>query len=211
MISICIPIYNFQVCNLVSDLQTQAEQQNLTYEIICIDDASEKKWLAKNNCLNEYANVQYHELKLNIGRSKIRNLLAKKANFDLLLFIDCDSAVCSNNYLSNYIDNHLIANVIYGGRIHSLTPPENKTLYLRWLYGIKREDQGHLQRNNKPYMSFKSNNFLIPKKTFQNIKFDESFKGYGHEDTFFAQQLEGNKISITHIDNPLIHIGLENI
>ncbi len=210
MISICIPIYNFQVCDLVSDIQAQAVQLNLTHEIICIDDASEKEWVNKNECLYKNKNVLYYELKENIGRSKIRNLLAEKSNFDLLLFIDCDSALCTNNYLSNYLDNHLSAKVIYGGRVHAEIPPKNNRLYLRWLYGVNREDEPHTKRNNTPYLSFKSNNFLIHKKTLLNIKFDEAFKGYGHEDTFFAQKLKENKVIISHINNPLIHIGLEN-
>ena len=54
-----------------------------------------------------------------------------------------------------------------------------------------------------------TNNFLIHRELFNSIKFDESIIGYGYEDTLFAQKLRNHYVKIEHIDNPLIHIGLE--
>ncbi len=54
-----------------------------------------------------------------------------------------------------------------------------------------------------------TNNFMILKKVFQNITFDENITKYGHEDTLFGYELKNGKIEVFHIDNPLIHIGLE--
>lgn len=210
MISICIPIYNFQVCNLVAELHKQAEQLKIVYEIICIDDSSEKKWVEKNECLNGHVNVRYYQLKSNIGRSKIRNLMAEKSKYDYLLYLDCDSAIISDNFLSKFIGIQQVSNVVYGGRTHGNKRPENNSLSLRWLYGIKREDKTIADRELDPYLSFRSNNFLIHKATFQSIKFNELFKGYGHEDTYFAQELKEKNIPIVHVNNPILHVGLEN-
>ena len=55
-----------------------------------------------------------------------------------------------------------------------------------------------------------TNNFGISKSIFNTLGFDENFKGYGHEDTLFGLELERLQIPIIHIDNPLIHIGLED-
>jgi hypothetical protein len=55
-----------------------------------------------------------------------------------------------------------------------------------------------------------SNNFLTHKSLFNTIKFDETIERSGHEDTMFGIELERKGIYIQHIDNPVIHIGLEN-
>ena len=36
-------------------------------------------------------------------------------------------------------------------------------------------------------------------------------KGYGHEDTLFAMELKRHGFAVTHIDNPLEHIGIEPV
>jgi len=209
LISICIPIYNFHVYNLVIELQKQANFINAKYEIICIDDCSDLQYVQANNIILDLPCVTYIKLQENIGRSKIRNLLATKANYENLLFIDCDSKIIKDDYLEKFINSIGNNNVIYGGRIHSSTIPKDKSFYLRWLYGIKREDVPCETRKLDTYLSFKTNNFLISKKVFLNIKLNESIKGYGHEDTLFALQLKDNKIPLIHIDNSLVHIGLE--
>jgi GT2 family glycosyltransferase len=51
---------------------------------------------------------------------------------------------------------------------------------------------------------------LIHKSLFEKVKFNEDLAGYGHEDTFFGLELFGQGLIIRHIDNPLIHLGLES-
>ena len=209
MISICIPIYNFYVYNLVAELQKQANYINAKCEIICIDDFSESEYIKANDHILDLPCVKYIKLQENVGRSRIRNLLAEKANYENLLFIDCDSKIINDDYLENFIKNISNNNVIYGGRVHSSATPKDNNLYLRWLYGVKREDIPCKSRKSDAYLSFKTNNFLISKKVFLNIKFNESIKGYGHEDTLFALQLKDENIPLLHIDNSVVHIGLE--
>ncbi|WP_435525706.1 hypothetical protein [Chryseobacterium indoltheticum] len=43
-ISVCIPVYNFDVRELVYDLKKEIENQNIDAEIILIDDASEESF-----------------------------------------------------------------------------------------------------------------------------------------------------------------------
>ena len=78
-LSVLIPCYNFSVINLVKDICKQANSINIKYEIICIEDGSNQKFSNQN--LNEIQNVTYIENKKNIGRSKMRNLVSKKAIF----------------------------------------------------------------------------------------------------------------------------------
>jgi hypothetical protein len=53
-------------------------------------------------------------------------------------------------------------------------------------------------------------NFLIDKSLLEKNPFNEDLTGYGHEDTLFGIQLQKKGYPIRQIDNPLIHLGLED-
>ena len=50
---------------------------------------------------------------------------------------------------------------------------------------------------------------MVRRTVFLNIRFDEQCREYGYEDTLFGAELEKRKLRVCHIDNPLIHVGLE--
>jgi cellulose synthase/poly-beta-1,6-N-acetylglucosamine synthase-like glycosyltransferase len=209
MLSILIPVYNFDVTRLVIVLNSQANSANIDYEIIIIDDASEEEYKTRNRTLKELQNVKYLEEPKNLGRSRIRNKLADLSSYNYMLFVDCDSEISNDDYIQNYIDICTGDNVICGGRIYEPVKPDNNKYYLRWLHGIKREQFSARSRNSEPNKSFMTNNFVISKPIFKKVRFDETITNYGHEDTLFGYELKKNNIVIKHIDNPLIHIGLE--
>ncbi len=209
MLSILIPVYNFDVRELVEELSHQASLLEIDCEIICLDDASEISWQNINEELKSFENVIYQSLDKNVGRAHIRNLLADKARFEYLLFLDCDSKTQTSYYLKNYVNRLPTHSVLYGGRTYQEEKPTDNTLWFHWWYGINREQMSVEARSKKPHHGFMTNNFLIPKKLFNQIRFDESLRQYGHEDTLFGWQLKKNGINVEHLDNPLIHIGLE--
>jgi GT2 family glycosyltransferase len=96
------------------------------------------------------------------------------------------------------------------GRIYDVTKPVTEDYKLHWLYGIKREQWPAKIRRKEPNKSFQTNNFMISKEVLQNIGFNEKIIGYGHEDTLFGYDLQKHNIGIFHIDNPVIHMGLES-
>jgi len=207
MLSICIPIYNYEVGRLVRDLHFQAANTGYPFEILLMDDASEEKFREMNQSIDlEY--VRYIQLNKNIGRAKIRNRLAEEAKYPYLLFMDCDSAISSSLYIENYTRFFESGIVCCGGRMYEDKKPADST-YLRWKYGVERECASASERSKNPNAGFQTNNFLIDKKIFEKVKFNESLTGYGHEDTLFGLELLNQEIIIKHIDNPLIHLGLE--
>mgnify|MGYP005990749537 CR=1 FL=1 len=210
MLSILIPIYNFNVVDFVTDLQSQASECNVDFEILCLDDGS-TLFKVENKGVENLINVTYTELPENVGRSKIRNLLAEKAQYSNLLFLDCDSSTRDNQFVRRYIDNISPTDVIYGGRCYEEISPVDANTYFRWWYGVQRETISVGQRLKQPYHSFMTNNFLIPKSVYLAIKLDESLKGYGHEDTLFGLELKKRGVVIEHIQNPLCHVGLESL
>jgi cellulose synthase/poly-beta-1,6-N-acetylglucosamine synthase-like glycosyltransferase len=207
MISICIPIYNYNVTSLVNELSKQAALLNKPYEIILIDDCSNKKFREINEITSK--NNIYIELPENIGRSKIRNLFLEFSKYKYLLFLDCDVMVESADFLSKYFNilgEH--PSLVCGGRIYNKSRPKRDHM-LRWKYGMMRESQPFANRKKNPYISFMTNNFLIHREIFEKVKFDERITKYGHEDTLFGYSLKKENISITHIDNPIVNIDLE--
>lgn len=209
MLSILIPVYNFDVCVLVNKLHQQAILTTTPFEIIVMEDASAPEFVAINTVLKTLSNVQYIVLEKNMGRSKIRNHLANLAQYDYLLFMDCDSMPIDDYYIQNYIDKLNPKQLLYGGRCYQSTAPKEQQLYFHWWYGKNREESTAQKRQEHPHHSFMTNNFLIPKAIFQAIKFDESITQYGHEDTLFGIELQKQRTPILHINNPLEHIGLE--
>lgn len=209
MISILIPIYNFEVGPLVKDLHGQAMSNNIDFEICCFDDGSDIQYKLSNRTIAKLENVVYKELEKNLGRAKIRNELGKVAKYPYLIFMDCDSKVIDNQYITKYIQNLEPTTLLYGGRIYANSAPIKDALKLHFYYGKIREEITTEERKISPYHNFMTNNFLIPQALFLDILFEESIEGYGHEDTLFGMALKQKGIKILHINNPLEHLGLE--
>lgn len=204
MISILIPTYNYDVNCLVEQLIKQAQNCNILYELICIDDGSNSKVNLKNERINNLANCKFIAFQKNKGLSTTRNILAEEAKYEYLLFIDGDSIIINDNYVNSYI-NAIKKNkdVIYGGRLHPEQASANRKL--RWKYGFYIEDSSALSRTQNPYKCILFNNTLIKKSIFNKIKFNNNIKTYGHEDTLFAFDLFNLNASVLHIENPILH------
>lgn len=208
MISICIPVYNFKVDELVRKLDFQANLLEVPTEIILIDDCSEKMYQEYNE--KTCNQVKYIQLEKNIGRAAIRNLFLKYASFNHLIFLDCDSVIISDDFLVQYlnaIQKHP-EGVICGGREYDKKSP-SRNQRLRWKYGIRRESNPLNIRVKNPNVSFMTNNFAISRSMFEKIQFDERLRGYGHEDTLFGYELKKKGVNIIHIDNAILNGHLE--
>jgi predicted glycosyltransferase involved in capsule biosynthesis len=210
MLSVLIPVFNFDVCELVHEISNQAVKAKVLFEILVIDDASHEDFKIINREITQFEGVTYIEEKKNLGRSKIRNKLADLSKYNNLLFLDCDSKIVRKNFLINYLRNIDTESVIYGGREYDSINPEDGKYKLHWLHGIKREQIPAIVRAEVPNKSFMTNNFIISKKAFNKVRFNEMIKGYGHEDTLFGYDLASVDIVVRHIDNPVIHMGLES-
>ncbi len=209
MISICIPVYNFEVSALVRSLSLQAAELKVPFEILVVDDASDDSYKIKNRIIQGYQGVRYAELPQNAGRAKVRNILASFTAYPWIIFMDCDSALPDDQYLKRYHSVCRDKVVVFGGRTYEKTPPPVPQ-YFRWFYGIHRESKPALERAKHSNRSFMTNNFLISRDLMLSMPFDESFTTYGHEDTLMGYHLKKAGIVIQHIENPLIHLGLES-
>jgi glycosyltransferase involved in cell wall biosynthesis len=207
-LSICIPIFNHDCTDLILRLDEQCALSGVPYEIVLLDDGS-TLYKEKNRNLTGLEKVNYVELPQNIGRAAIRNRLTETAQFSHLLFMDCDTQIIDNRFIENYLSaaKKNDADVILGGVCYSDEKPPQPYL-LRWIYGKNREERPAHERNQQPYRAFTAFNALIRKEVFEKVRFDESLKTYGHEDTLIGWQMKKENFVMTHIDNPARKIGL---
>ena len=210
MLSILIPIYNYNAVHLVRSLHRQATTLDTVFEILLLDDASDNTSSREENAvLKELSNTKLIELPIKAGRAVARNFLAGQSQYDYLLFLDCDSEPVDNLFIQRYIPYCKGEDVVVcGGTAYKSTPPE-RTRYLRWVYGTRSETKSAKERNKRPNTKFSTFNFLIAKKLFWSIRFNELLKNYGHEDTLFGFELRKRNCVIQHIDNPLYHTGID--
>lgn len=209
MISILIPVYNQNAVALVKALKDQCESLDVQYQIMVFDDLSNAETRKQNSALGHEFGVNYLELSENLGRARIRNRLARMARYKHLLFIDGDSGIVRDDYVKCYLDQIDNAEIVYGGRIYQKKKPSDSKLVLHWKYGKTREALPLKKRLLDPYLNFQSNNFMISAWLFGKLKFDEGVEGYGYEDLLFAEKIRNVDAGILHIDNPVIHLGLE--
>jgi len=196
MLSILIPTFNYDSVPLVKELHRQCIEYGIEFEILVYDDGSKSVFSKTNNIISTLEHCTFEALPNNIGRSSIRDFLAKNANYGLLLFIDTDTFPESNNFIKNYFNTN--ENVVNGGVTCTEKPPK-KPFRLRWLYTKHREQN-----------ALCSSNFLIKKTIFEKYPFDETIKTYGYEDVLFFDNLKKNNIKVLKIDNPVIHASDDN-
>jgi glycosyltransferase involved in cell wall biosynthesis len=211
MLSILIPTFNYDITALVAEVHKQSKSCKIPFEILVFDDASTDLEVRKNNAsINVLKNTSYTILKSNIGRSAIRNKLAKSAQYSWLLFLDADVMPVNNHFVFNYINSLSDSKpIIYGGISYKEERP-NQSQLLRWVYGKKREALNSEIRKKDIYVSFLTLNFMIQKDTFEKASFNENIPNLRYEDTLFSYDLKRKKIPITHIENPVCHLGLES-
>ena len=209
-LSILIPTYNYDCSQLVRQLHEQLPKGE-EGEIIVGDDCSTNvDVVRKNNEISELPYCRIYKPSHNLGRAAIRNALAEEAKGEWLLFIDADAEVCSPSFLDDYLAATKYAPVVCGGtgNLPECPRPEAR---LRYDYEVAAEKRLTLEyRQRFPYAQFTTFNFLIQRSLFLSIRFDKRLHDYGHEDTRFGLELKQRGISIHHIDNKLMHLGLED-
>jgi len=208
VISILIPTYNYNVTALFKALRAELETLNTKYEVICYEDGSSKFVEANGEIIKTITHSKHIISKINKGRLSTRQSLAEMAKYDWLLFLDSDVIPNEPNFLRNYID-YTKRNYqgIYGGCSYVLKKPK-KQFILRWKYGKNYEQVDSKIRNKSPFKILVSANFLIRKTIFLDINSNIKKESYGY-DNFAAALMKSRDIKVLHINNNVIHKGLD--
>jgi hypothetical protein len=209
MISILIPVYNYNSSNLVCEIHKQATNANIEFEIICFDDCSEKYIYENKISTDSLPNTRIINSEKNLGRIQARQILSDESVYEWLLFLDADILPKSDKFIEHYVNTtNSDYDVVYGGFAYKKEPPNNDSI-LRWKYGKTFEEIDAEKRNINPYQVIISANSFIKKSVFKKVNSKIERKSYGL-DNYFAALLKQNNISVLHINNEVYHFGLEN-
>ena len=211
MVTICIPVYNYDVRPLITELTRQITVTNAPCEVIIFDDASSIRRYQLGS-LEVAPPVEYKILPGNIGRAAIRNLLAREAKHPYVIFLDAD-CLPDEQYINNYLSvineyKNVDELIVIGGHRYAEQPPEDHDHLLHWWYGTTRET-ATTPHARDPFAGFHGSNFLVSRSLMLQHPFPENSRGYGHEDTLWGQQLSGKNVTLRRIANPVVHLGLE--
>jgi len=217
MFSILIPTYKYDCTKLAKSLYEQCctvreefGKDRFNFELLISDDGSGEQWVQRLN--SELAQLpECHVLaqSSNIGRAANRNQLICAASFPWLLFMDCDAETCTDDFIRTYWTLHKQAEVVCGAlRNPDCCPPGHE---LRFRYEKAAEPhRAAIFRNRHPYKSFTTFNTLFSKQALEKVRFDERCTEYGYEDALMGLMFKKCGVKILHVDNPLVHTGIDS-
>lgn len=208
MLSLLLPTFDSNMLPLVEVLHQQCNQAAYPYEILVFDDASLSTWNPSNEKINTWPNCRFISHPENIGRAANRNALAEAAKGTFFLFLDGDMMPQQPDFIQRYLDAIQNHHIIFGGIAYKTEKPA-PAYRLRWIYGKKREEIPIQKRQINPFTTCLTSNLCIERNVFESVKFNPAIASYGYEDLLFVKGIAESGQVITHIDNPAIHLGLE--
>lgn len=215
MLSILIPVFNYDCSQLVTTLARQGEKLGAlglaNYEIILADDCSTDPQTIKKNlaaCAG-CKSCRYLAQNERQGRARNRNAAIRVATGNWLIIVDSDALPPDELFLRRYLDARDKAPVLVGG----LLTPRSAALgcELRHRYELRADRHRTLPRRQaQPYARFSTFNFMVQREVMQQTLFCSELTEYGYEDTLLGWQFQQQGIAIAHIANPLIHNGINS-
>ena len=215
LLSILIPVFNFDCSVLIAALARQGEKLKAlglaNYEIILADDCSTDQATIKKNlaAIAACKGCRYLSQNEHQGRARNRNAAIRVAAGDWFIIIDCDALPPDELFLRRYLDARHQAPVVVGGLLTPHHAPRGCELRHRYERHADRS-RTLAARQAEPHARFSTFNFMVRRQEMQQHAFDPRLTEYGYEDTLLGWQFQQSGIAIAHIANPLIHTGINN-
>ncbi|MBU3913304.1 MAG: glycosyltransferase family 2 protein [Nanoarchaeota archaeon] len=185
-VSVIIPVYNEEE-DIGKCLASLNKQSYRNFEIVIVDDDSTDKTL---EVVKKFSRIrifkQNHQ-----GPGNARNLGAKKAEGDILVFVDADMTF-EKNYLKNLV-SPILENIEITGTTHDSEIVKNNPNYISALWGRIRVSK----KNVKEVPVFRA----IRKKVFLKLGGFDAKYGYADDQTFWLR----DKIMPTIAENTLCY------
>jgi hypothetical protein len=97
-----------------------------------------------------------------------------------------------------------------GNQIKNTTPMTAFDYHFSDGYGAYGADETNVYDVTTIRLREVSLGYEVPRDLLKKTPFDSQLVGYGYEDTLFAAELTKAGYQILHINNPVLHAGLEN-
>ncbi len=207
-LSVLIPVYNWDVRELLQEIHRQAEvlEPEWKIEIIVMDDGSQEQGV--NAAFAEMLPmVGFTAFPENRGRVVIRNLLLEKAKGEYVLFIDADMLPDHDHFLRHYVEKAIAGcDIVCGGISYQNSRQQNDDYSFYYYKSRKTEAVPADVRNRQPWRYLFTSNIMLRRRILETIQFDPRFTGYGFEDIEWAIRLY-KSYEIIHIENSCSHMG----
>ncbi len=210
-LSILVPFYRDDPCALIAALAGQARAEPGAAELILYDDGGGDDKLADRvaAALAEFPGAgRLIRGERNRGRAFARNALCEAARAPVLLFLDADMLPEASGFLRRWLEAARgEAEIVFGGfSVPRRVMPEQA---LHRAFSAAGDCLDAAARSRRPAQYVFTSNLLVRADVLRRTPFDAGFSGWGWEDAEWAARAAAH-CSITHIDNPAVHLGLES-
>jgi glycosyltransferase involved in cell wall biosynthesis len=212
VLSVLIPYYRDDPCDLVRALDREAPRLHGAVEIVLLDDGTNIPAHASRVEQQVAAlrlPVRFVQLAQNEGRAKARNRLAAHARGSAYLFLDADMRPDDDRFLASWAD--LVARedpaVAFGGVSLKQASRERKYQVARRM-AQRAECTPYYERALRPEKYVYTSNLLIRRDAFEAEAFDAGFDGWGWEDVEWGMRI-ARRFTVVHVDIPASHLGLD--
>lgn len=213
-VSILVPFLRDDPTPLLHALASNSGPHLTKFEIILLDDGSHDALLSAHLIGEVQAlpiAASLITLTENAGRAAGRNLLARQARGEYLLFLDADMLPDSPDFLSDWlavVQNDEPA-VSFGGFSVEQASTEARFAVHRAM-ASRSDCLNATQRALQPEKYVFTSNLLVRADVFAANRFDENFVGWGWEDVEWALRVSAEH-AIRHHEIPATHLGLDTV
>lgn len=214
VLSVLMPFLRDDPSELLRMLDREAQIVDGRAELIILDDGTADPALtARLTALVDGLSLPARLITLdaNEGRSKGRNRLADTARGGFLLFLDSDMRPDHPRFLSDWVDLAVKDDpaVAFGG-FSLLQAPNDARFAVHRQMAARSDCISADQRALQPEKYVFTSNLLVRRDVFDTESFDAGFSGWGWEDVEWAMRVS-RRFTVTHIDNPATHMGLDTV